>query len=214
MSLELTEYRYLLGAATDSSFAIYDTAHASNFQDSPCCVCKVDRTSRHGHKFSVSCAIWYPVDSGLFVTGSYDRDVKVWTSNVTTAGFTTANFLQWLFETLESVVKYLDQVWDANALQAACEFTLNDPVNAVAMSRCATGHCLIASTTAGPDIRLCDPNSGSFSHSLTGHRDGVWAVAWSLENEWELVSGGCDGQVSLAALPTCIFDVPVWAHTE
>lgn len=87
------------------------------------------------------------------------------------------------------------QVWDANALQVACSFSFTDNVNALAMSPCATGHCLIATATAGPDIRLCDPNSGSFSHSLSGHGDGVWAVAWSLQNEWELVTGGCDGQV-------------------
>ena len=82
-------------------------------------------------------------------------------------------------------------------MQVACSFSFTDPVNALAMSRCATGHCLIASATAGTEIRLCDPNSGSFSHSLSGHQDGVWAAAWSLQNEWELVTGGCDGQVRL-----------------
>lgn len=91
------------------------------------------------------------------------------------------------------------QVWDANAVQVACNFSFTDPVNALAMSRCATSHCLIASATAGTEVRLCDPNSGSFSHSLSGHQDGVWAAVWSLQNEWELVTGGCDGQVKQAA---------------
>ena len=77
LCLELTENRYLLGAATDSSFAIYDTANARTADESPCCLCKVDRTKRDGHKYSVTCTAWYPVDSGLFVTGSNDRDIKV-----------------------------------------------------------------------------------------------------------------------------------------
>lgn len=86
-------------------------------------------------------------------------------------------------------------MWDANALQVACCFTLPASVNVVVMSSCAVGHCLIAAASAGPEIHLCDPNSGSLSHTLRGHRDKVWAAAWSLENEWELVTGGCDGQV-------------------
>ena len=77
LCLELTENRYLLGAATDSSFAIYDTAIASTANEAQCCLCKVDRTKREGHKYSVTCTAWYPVDSGLFVTGSNDRDIKV-----------------------------------------------------------------------------------------------------------------------------------------
>ena len=77
LCLEETESRYLLGTATDSSVAIYDTTQASTSTASHCCLGKVDRTKREGHKFSVSCASWYPVDSGLFVTGSYDRDIKV-----------------------------------------------------------------------------------------------------------------------------------------
>ena len=98
---------------------------------------------------------------------------------------------------------YCQQVWDANVLQAACTFSFPQfSVHAVAMSSCATGHCLIAATTASPEVRLCDPNSGSFSHSLTGHTDGVWAAAWSLQNEWELITGGCDGQVGFDLGPT------------
>ncbi len=35
------------------------------------------------------------------------------------------------------------QVWDTNALLPACEFALPERVHAVAMSRCATAHCLV-----------------------------------------------------------------------
>lgn len=37
--------------------------------------------------------------------------------------------------------------------------------------------------------------SASFTHTLTGHRGGVWATCWSLNSEWLLYSGGKDGAI-------------------
>ena len=36
----------------------------------------VGKGARGAHKYSVSGVLWYPVDTGLFVTGSFDHDVK------------------------------------------------------------------------------------------------------------------------------------------
>jgi WD40 repeat protein len=33
------------------------------------------------HKYQVTSICWYPVDTGLFITGSADQDVKVWDTN-------------------------------------------------------------------------------------------------------------------------------------
>ncbi|KAK9817228.1 hypothetical protein WJX72_011350 [[Myrmecia] bisecta] len=41
----------------------------------------IQRGSEASHKFSVSCVAWYPIDTGMFVTGSFDHDVKVWDTN-------------------------------------------------------------------------------------------------------------------------------------
>lgn len=41
----------------------------------------VDKQHERGHKYAVSSAIWYPVDTGLFVTGSYDHCINVWDTN-------------------------------------------------------------------------------------------------------------------------------------
>lgn len=38
---------------------------------------RLDRGSPDAHKYSVTCAAWYPIDTGLFVTGSFDQEVKV-----------------------------------------------------------------------------------------------------------------------------------------
>ena len=93
------------------------------------------------------------------------------------------------------------QVWDANLGQAACSFTFPDRVYGVAMSAIAATHCLIAVVGGDPHIKLCDPATGGFTHSLVGHREPVWAVSWSLESEYHLVTGGCDGQVGVLFLP-------------
>ncbi len=39
------------------------------------------RTPNGGHKFTVSRAMWYPVDLGMFVSASLDQSVKVWDSS-------------------------------------------------------------------------------------------------------------------------------------
>ena len=92
------------------------------------------------------------------------------------------------------------QVWDANLGQVACSFTLPDRVYGVAMSAVAATHCLVAVVGGDPHVKLCDPATGGFTHSLVGHREPVWAGHWSLESEYHLVTGGCDGQVQQSAI--------------
>ena len=50
-------------------------------------------------------------------------------------------------------------------------------------------------------VKLCDARSGAFTHNLTGHRQAVWAAAWSPSSQWHLATGGCDGQVPLNIVP-------------
>ena len=119
---------------------------------------------RAGHLFSVSCAAWYPVDTGMFFTGSFD---------CTVAG------------------------WDTNTQQRVCTFEIPAKVYAVSMAPRATSHCLVAVGSGSPQVRLCDPVSGNVTHTLTGHREGVWATRWSRGSEYVLMTGGCEGDVRL-----------------
>ncbi|KAI3438903.1 hypothetical protein D9Q98_001318 [Chlorella vulgaris] len=41
----------------------------------------ITKQSPGGHKYSVAAVAWYPVDSGLFVSGGFDSEVKVWDTN-------------------------------------------------------------------------------------------------------------------------------------
>ncbi|KAL3684556.1 hypothetical protein R1sor_002578 [Riccia sorocarpa] len=86
LQVDKTEGRYLLSGASDGSVACYDTLHASTFDPTARSyqhkhVFKVDKRVRKGHKYAVSSVQWYPVDTGLFVTGSFDTHVNVWDTN-------------------------------------------------------------------------------------------------------------------------------------
>ncbi|XP_029126766.1 WD repeat-containing protein ATCSA-1 isoform X1 [Cajanus cajan] len=168
LQIDSTEGRYLLSAASDASVAVYDvqrptaiSKHTSLFV--------LDKHHHQGHKYAVSSAIWYPIDTGLFVTGSYDHHINVWDTNTTqTIGL---------------------------CLQVVVNFKMPGKVHRTAMSNLSTSHMLIAAGTEDVQVRLCDIASGAFAHTLSGHRDGVMTVEWSNSSEWVLVTGGCDGAI-------------------
>ncbi|XP_033137138.1 WD repeat-containing protein ATCSA-1 [Brassica rapa] len=167
LQVDLTEGRYLLSGASDGSAAVFDTQRATDSEASGLiakhkCVFSVDKGHEHGHRFAVSSAVWYPIDTGLFVTGSFDHLIKV---------------------------------WDTNTAQAVVDFKMPGKVYRTAMSSLAMSHTLIAAGTEDVQVRLCDIASGAFSHTLSGHRDGVMSVEWSTSSEWVLYTGGCDGAI-------------------
>ncbi|XP_050212417.1 WD repeat-containing protein ATCSA-1 [Mercurialis annua] len=165
LQVDLTEGRYLLSGASDASAAVFDVQRPTYFDDvisKHKCLFVIDKQHETAHKYAVSSATWYPVDTGLFVTGSYDHYIKV---------------------------------WDTNTTQVVVDFKLPGKVYRTAMSALATTHMLIAAASEDVQVRLCDIASGAFSHTLSGHRDGVMAAEWSKSSEWVLVTGGCDGAI-------------------
>jgi len=109
--------------------------------------------------------------------------------------------LQWYpFDTGMFVSSSTDgsvKVWDTNVLRAEQEFRLGEPVFSARMSSVTSAHILIAAGSRLPQVRLCDMMSGAFSHTLTGHRSEVWALAWSPTNEFILATGSADKTVRL-----------------
>nr|CAB3478903.1 unnamed protein product [Digitaria exilis] len=87
LQVDLTEGRYLLSGASDGSAAVFDAWNATECQSGFIAKHKhillVDKQHQNGHKFAISAAVWYPVDTGLFVTASFDQFVKVWDTNST-----------------------------------------------------------------------------------------------------------------------------------
>ncbi|KAG2593085.1 hypothetical protein PVAP13_5NG108400 [Panicum virgatum] len=166
LQVDLTEGRYLLSGASDGSAAVFDVWNATEYETGFIAkhrhILLVDKQHQNGHKFAISAAVWYPVDTGLFVTASFDQYVKV---------------------------------WDTNSTQVVMDFKMPGKVFTAAMSPIATTHMLIATGSADVQVRLCDIASGAFTHTLSGHRDGIMSLEWSASSEWVLMSGGCDGAI-------------------
>ncbi|XP_068312302.1 WD repeat-containing protein ATCSA-1-like [Pyrus communis] len=86
LQLDLTEGRYLLSGTSDASAAVFDVQHGTNYGGGEAitrhkCLFAVDKQHEHDHKYVVSSAVWYPVDTGLFVMGSYNHHINVWDTN-------------------------------------------------------------------------------------------------------------------------------------
>ncbi|XP_078169203.1 WD repeat-containing protein ATCSA-1-like isoform X2 [Carex rostrata] len=162
LQVDLTEGRYLLSGASDGCTAVFDTQQATNYEGGGLIAKHQSLFHLNAHKFGISSAIWYPIDTGLFITASLDHYVKL---------------------------------WDTNSTQVVMEYKMPGKVYGMAMSAIATTHTLIASGTADVQVRLCDLVSGAFTHTLSGHRDGVMSVEWSCSSEFVLMTGGCDGAI-------------------
>lgn len=90
LQVDLTEGRYLLSGAADGSAAVFDVQRATDYEASGLiakhkCIFTVDKQHENGHKYAISSAIWYPIDTGLFITGSFDHYLKVWDTNTAQA---------------------------------------------------------------------------------------------------------------------------------
>ncbi|KAE9603626.1 putative transcription factor WD40-like family [Lupinus albus] len=88
LQIDYSEGRYLLSAASDSTVAVYDIQRPTNYEgcgviSKHTSIFVVDKQHESGHKYAVSSAIWYPIDTGLFITASYDHHINVWDTNTT-----------------------------------------------------------------------------------------------------------------------------------
>ena len=196
-SLELdgTERRYLLAGTVDAVVAVYDVevptatdARTGRETHDPVLrVGKGDGTAlRPGHVFGVSAARWFPGDTGAFFTGSFDGTVGLWDTNAQTR-VTSVSFAN---DRNDAVASSNAKVYTIAVVPSA--FT-RDP--SVSNSFGGVAHGLVACGTEDPRVRLWDPGSGAITHTLAGHRDAVWAAAWSRGSEYVLITGGGEGSV-------------------
>lgn len=97
LSVEQDEHRFLLSGGADSSIHVYDLdskvvkdlnegteALAPDNITTYECVATVPR--KFGHRYGVSGVSWWPFDSGMFISSSFDGTLKVWDSNATEEG--------------------------------------------------------------------------------------------------------------------------------
>jgi DNA excision repair protein ERCC-8 len=89
------------------------------------------------------------------------------------------------------------KLWDSDAFEVVGSFALRSRVYCAKFSPVATTHALIAAATAKGEVRLCDMHVNAAVHSLLGHRDEVWTLAWSPVDEHLLATGARDGEIRL-----------------
>ena len=85
IDLENNEFRYLLATGTGRKVAIYDTWHLGRKSNSVfhkvSSVGEKESHKRFMHKKTINCVTWYPHDTGMFLTSSFDGTLKIWDSN-------------------------------------------------------------------------------------------------------------------------------------
>merc|ERR1712054_292780 len=78
LDIEGSECRYLLSGGADRSLSLFDLDTSPRRVDTAVhALC----SGMNVHKFSISKVLWYPFDTGMFFTSSYDGTVKVWDTN-------------------------------------------------------------------------------------------------------------------------------------
>lgn len=123
---------------------------------------------RTGHQYGVSGVQWWPQDTGMFLSGSFDHTVKVWDTNSLQVAHT--------FD-MDNRVYAID----------ICSHAENK----------YSSQALVAVASDQPFIRLLDLRSASSAHTLQGHKGKTLSVAWHPINSYLLASGGYDGEAKV-----------------
>ncbi|RUP45222.1 hypothetical protein BC936DRAFT_148458 [Jimgerdemannia flammicorona] len=80
LDIEAVESRYMLSGGADATVYLYDLEEPLNTEKFMIrSLASVPRNV--GHKYGVSGVSWYPFDTGLFITSSFDHTVKAWDTN-------------------------------------------------------------------------------------------------------------------------------------
>ncbi|KAK9471780.1 WD40-repeat-containing domain protein [Dipodascopsis tothii] len=71
--------RYMISGGSDSGLAIWDLNGAAGRRHRYAVVGSL--APKRGHRYGIAAASWWPFDTGMFVTSSFDETVKVWDTN-------------------------------------------------------------------------------------------------------------------------------------
>lgn len=179
LSLESDQGQYLLSGCGDSSIKLWDVANQTPYTSDADWNADLDLAPistysqiaviprKSTHQFGISAIQWWPFDTGLFVSSSFDHTVKVWD---------TESLLPVHSFDLKCKVYAIDICGDDNA---------------------AGQQSLVAVGSDQPFIRLLDLRSASSAHTLQGHKQRTLCVKWHPQNPYILCSGGYDGECKI-----------------
>lgn len=187
LSIELNDHRYLLSGCADSSIKLWDlqpdeeeaehkTPKEETIKRKPSteqplrkpfvAIATVPRKSVHD--FGVSAVAWWPQDTGLFISASFDHTVKVWDTNSMAVAHS----------------------FDLGSRVYAVDIS-SSSTNAY------SAQALVAVASDQPFVRLLDLRSASSAHTLPGHKGKTLSVAWHPQNPSILALGGFDGEAKI-----------------
>lgn len=82
LDIEPVEGRYMLSGGSDGIIALYDLENLTRKPSYMCKVlCKIGKGHPDVHHFSVETVQWYPHDTGMFTSSSFDKTLKIWDTN-------------------------------------------------------------------------------------------------------------------------------------
>jgi DNA excision repair protein ERCC-8 len=169
-----------------------------------------------GHSHSVSQVLWYPVDTGVFLSSDSAGNVLLWDTNL----FTPVSCIR------KSSASFLNYGSDSDVAISSS----SSPCSIASMDlpkRTNSMHLLLAIGSIGAVqtrtirldtyasvpgagsrmgipmdddrvVYLCDIRSGSMTHQLVGHGfGGISCVKWSPIHDYLLASGSRDGTIKL-----------------
>ncbi|GEQ72344.1 hypothetical protein JCM33374_g6031 [Metschnikowia sp. JCM 33374] len=194
LAVETLDYRYMLSGCADSSIKLWDLHGDREAGDeSDDVVVPVEDTKtpqilgnrnsdthgrrlrplvsiprRSAHEYGVSVVKWWPRDTGMFLSASFDHTVKVWDTNAV------------------DIVHTFDLASRVYAIDVSAH-----------QSNAFSSQALIAVASDQPAIRLLDLRSASSAHTLSGHRGKTLTVCWHPQNAALLASGGHDGEAKI-----------------
>mmetsp|Transcript_4795 Transcript_4795/g.15998 ORF Transcript_4795/g.15998 Transcript_4795/m.15998 type:complete len:544 (-) Transcript_4795:147-1778(-) len=186
--LDRVERRYLLCGTVDGGVHVYDTESTSMASDgddavrTQALVCAIPGGGARATQSRAAS----PSTSSVFISDvtahAYATSCAKWLPSDTGMFFTCG---------FDAAVK----CWDANSLLEASALELEAKCHALALSSISTSHALVAIGTDDAVVRLWDPGANVIAHTLSGHRGSVRAIDWALSSEYQLATGGAEGDV-------------------
>lgn len=82
IDIDPVEGRYLLSCSSNSKIMLHDTVSVHYSREFKCeTVSSIDRSVKGNHQHSIESIQWYSQDTGMFLTSSADKTLKVWDTN-------------------------------------------------------------------------------------------------------------------------------------
>jgi WD40 repeat protein len=174
--------RFLIAASPIGGIFLYDLSKWGLTKD-PCDPqTQQYQPVAHALEQGVSCARWYAVDSGAFVTSGLAGKVQIWDSRA-----------------CESVATYepykkVEPRYRRNNNSNASEESSNLPISGMDVST-LNETTIVVCSRQDPAVKLVDIRSGAASHSLMAGK--TTCVKWSPISPFLVASGGLDHCVRL-----------------